>query len=82
MLFALHVSDTTIALEWRVQMLKYLAYHVNEDSRVEMRLGSEITVFATALITYIFLRINLAKHHEKIADVSVVGRTARVSRVM
>lgn len=52
----MYISNTTILPEWRVEMTRYLANHVNEDGGWVMYLGGETTVFATALY-YVVLRI-------------------------
>ena len=52
----MYISNTTILPEWRVEMTRYLGFHVNEDGGWGMHLGGDTTVFATALY-YVVLRI-------------------------
>lgn len=56
----MYISNTTFLPEWRVEVTRYLAFHVNEDGGWGMHLGCDTTVFATALATalyYVVLRI-------------------------
>ena len=55
-MFALYISNTIILPEWKIEMTRYLAYHVNEDGGWGLYLGCDSTVFATALY-YVVLRI-------------------------
>lgn len=52
----MYISNTTILPEWRVEMTRYLAFHVNKDGGWGMHLAGDTTVFATALY-YVVLRI-------------------------
>lgn len=56
LVFAMYISNTTILPEWKVEMTRYLAYHVNDDGGWGLHLDGETTVFATALY-YVVLRI-------------------------
>jgi len=50
------ISETTIPPEWKIEMVRFLSHHVNEDGGWGLHLAGTTTVFATTLY-YIVLRI-------------------------
>ncbi len=50
------ISETAIPQEWRIEMVRFISHHVNEDGGWGLHLGGTTTVFATTLY-YIVLRI-------------------------
>ena len=56
LIFAMYISDTPIPDEWKVEMLRYLAHHVNSDGGWGLHLEGKSTVFATGLY-YVMLRL-------------------------
>lgn len=52
----MYITNTAIPQEWKVEMTRYLAGHVNEDGGWGLHSEGTTTVFATALY-YVVLRI-------------------------
>lgn len=52
----MYITDTEIPQEWRLEMTRYLACHVNDDGGWGLHLKDTTKVFATTLY-YIVLRI-------------------------
>ena len=52
----MYITDTEIPKEWKVEMTRYLAHHVNSDGGWGLHLEGESTVFATSMY-YVLLRI-------------------------
>jgi lanosterol synthase len=60
----MYITGYDIPTEWRVEMTRYLAKHVNEDGGWGIHLEGTTTVFATALY-YVTLRIlGMEKQHQ------------------
>ena len=56
LIFALFISESTIPLEWKIEMVQCLSHCVNDDGGWGLHHGGTTTVFATTLY-YIVLRI-------------------------
>lgn len=56
LVFAMYITGYEIPAEWRIEMTRYLAHHVNEDGGWGLHLEDTTTVFATTLY-YIVLRV-------------------------
>ena len=52
----MYISNTPIPQEWKIEMVRYLSHHVNEDGGWGLHLGGDTTVFSTTLY-YVVLRI-------------------------
>lgn len=52
----MYISETSIPQEWKIEMVRFVSNHVNEDGGWGLSIGGTTTVFATALY-YIVLRI-------------------------
>ncbi|OBT81831.1 hypothetical protein VE02_09348 [Pseudogymnoascus sp. 03VT05] len=63
LVFAMYITGYKIPTEWKIEMKRYLANHVNADGGWGMHLEGTTTVFATALY-YVVLRIlDVEKDH-------------------
>ena len=63
LVFAMYISDVPVPDEWRIEMMRYLANHANEDGGWGLHLESESTVFATGLY-YVMLRLlGMSREH-------------------
>ncbi len=59
----MYITGYKIPTEWKIEMTRYLANHVNADGGWGMHLEGTTTVFATALY-YVVLRIlGMEKDH-------------------
>ena len=59
----MYITGYDIPAEWRIEMTRYMANHVNEDGGWGMHLEGTTTVFATSLY-YVTLRIlGMEKQH-------------------
>lgn len=56
LVFALYITGATIRPEWKIEITRYIAHHVNEDGGWGMHLEDTTKVYATTLY-YIVLRI-------------------------
>lgn len=54
--FTMYITRTPVPEPWRIEMIRYLANHVNEDGGWGMHLEGHSTVFATGLY-YVMLRL-------------------------
>lgn len=55
-MFALYITGATIRPEWKVEMTRYIAHHVNEDGGWGMHLEDATKLYSTTLY-YVVLRI-------------------------
>lgn len=63
LIFAMYLTRTPVPQPWRVEIMRYLARHVNGDGGWGMHLEGHSTVFATALY-YVMLRLlGMDKEH-------------------
>jgi len=56
LVFAMYITDQEIPSEWKIEMTRYLAHHVNTDGGWGIHLEDTTTVFATTCY-YVMLRI-------------------------
>lgn len=59
----MYITDTPFSHEWKVEIARYLASHVNEDGGWGLHLEGRSTVFATGLY-YVMLRLlGMSREH-------------------
>ena len=65
--FAMYITRTPVPGPWRIELIRYLANHVNKDGGWGMHLEGHSTVFATGLY-YVMLRLlGMEKKHPLVA---------------
>jgi hypothetical protein len=62
----MYITGYNIPAEWKIEMTRYLAHHVNEDGGWGLHLEDTTTVFATTMY-YIVLRILGMEPEESLA---------------
>ncbi|KAI8290815.1 Lanosterol synthase [Colletotrichum sp. SAR11_57] len=56
LVFAIYITESEFPKEWKVEMVRYLRHHANEDGGWGLHLEGKSTVFATGLY-YVMLRL-------------------------
>ena len=62
----MYIAGIDIPSEWKVEMTRYLANHVNDDGGWGLHLGGTTTAFATTY-HYLVLRILGMSHDHRLA---------------
>lgn len=59
----MYITGYKIPTEWKIEMKRYLANHVNADGGWGMHLEGTTTVFATALYYVVLRLLDVEKDH-------------------
>ncbi|KAE9567932.1 Lanosterol synthase [Colletotrichum fructicola] len=67
LVFAIYITESEFPKEWKVEMVRYLRHHANEDGGWGLHLEGKSTVFATGLY-YVMLRLLGMGRHDSLTS--------------